>query len=263
MSLTRFVLVVEYNGTRYHGFQWQAGLPTVQGELERAVGELCGRSSRVISASRTDAGVHAKGQVVTFWTEAVMSTMTMVKGMNHYLPGDVAVRAAYTADDGFRVRRDALSREYCYHILNSPTRSPFSEMFALFMPRTLDIETMRQACQTMVGEHDFASFATSVDDVDNTTRCMYEANIEKRDEFIVLYVMANSFIRHQVRNTVGLLIRLGLGKLEVEDFRHVMEERQPGLAGPTAPAKGLCLTRVNYDRPLDQMGGTSPDEVSG
>jgi len=261
VSLTRFVLVVEYNGTRYHGFQWQVGLPTIQAELERAASELCGQSSRVISASRTDAGVHAKGQVVSFRTSAAMSTMTVVKGLNHYLPSDVAVKAAYTVGDGFKVRRDALSREYCYHILNSPTRSPFSEMFALFMPKTLDIETMRQACQMMVGEHDFASFATSLDDVDNTTRSMYEANMEKRDEFLVLCMVANSFIRHQIRNTMGLLIRLGLGKLSIEHFRYVMEERRPGLAGPTAPAKGLCLTRVNYARPLDQLSEAIPDEV--
>ena len=129
------------------------------------------------------------------------------------------------------------------------------------MPKTLDIETMRQACQMMVGEHDFASFATSLDDVDNTTRSMYEANMEKRDEFLVLCMVANSFIRHQIRNTMGLLIRLGLGKLSIEHFRYVMEERRPGLAGPTAPAKGLCLTRVNYARPLDQVSEAIPDEV--
>jgi len=248
------VLVVEYDGTRYHGFQWQAGLPTIQAELEQAIKKLCGQSSRVAAASRTDAGVHAKGQVVSFWAKSTLSTMTLVKALNYYLPGDIAVKEAYRVSSDFNVRRDALSREYCYYILNSTTRSPFSKMFALFMPRMLDIEAMSKACQLMQGEHDFISFATSLDAIRNTVRNVYEAKINKREDFVIFHIEANSFLPHQVRNTVGLLIRLGLGKIGVGDFYDIMEAKSLGLASPTAPARGLWLTKVNYSELLGGEG---------
>lgn len=250
MNLAKFALVVEYNGTSYHGFQWQAGLPTIQAELERAIRKLCRQSSRVMAASRTDTGVHAKGQVVSFWAKPALGTMTLVKALNYYLPGDIAVKAAYEASNDFNVRRDALSREYCYYILNSDARSPFSEMFALFIPKMLNIEVMSQACQLMQGEHDFSSFVTSSGNMENTMRHVYEADIDKKEDFIIFRIVANSFLRHQVRNTVGLLIRLGLGKIGITDFHGIMEAKQPGLAGPTAPARGLWLTKVNYAKPV-------------
>lgn len=246
MNLAKFALVVEYNGTSYHGFQWQAGLPTIQAELERAIRKLCRQSSRVMAASRTDTGVHAKGQVVSFWAKSALGTMTLVKALNYYLPGDIVVKAAYKASNDFNVRRDALSREYCYYILNRDARSPFSEMFALFIPKMLNIEVMSQACQLMQGEHDFSSFVTSSGNMENTMRHVYEADIDKKEDSIIFRIVANSFLRHQVRNTVGLLIRLGLGKIGITDFHGIMEAKQPGLAGPTVPARGLWLTKVNY-----------------
>jgi len=250
VNLAKFALVVEYNGTRYHGFQWQTGLPTIQAELERAIRNLCSDSSRVMAASRTDTGVHAKGQVVSFWTKPALSAMTLIKALNYYLPGDIAVKAAYKASNDFNVRRDALSREYCYYILNSDARSPFSEMFALFIPKTLNIEVMNKACQLMQGEHDFSSFVTSSGNMENAMRHVYEADIDKKEDFIIFRIVANSFLRHQVRNTVGLLIRLGLGKIGITDFHGIMEAKQPGLAGPRAPARGLWLTKVNYAKPV-------------
>ena len=250
MNLAKFALVVEYDGTRYHGFQWQAGLPTIQAELERAIGNLCGQSSRVMAASRTDSGVHARDQVVSFWAKPALATMTLVKALNYYLPGDIAVKAAYETSDDFNVRRDALSREYCYYILNRAARSPFSDMFALFMPKMLDIEIMSQACQLLRGEHDFVSFVTSSGNVGNAVRHIYEADISREGDFIGFRIVANSFLRHQVRNTVGLLLRLGLGKVGITDFRDIMEAKQPSLAGPTAPAKGLWLTKIDYAGPF-------------
>ena len=243
-------MLIEYDGTQYHGFQWQAGLPTIQSELEQAIRRFCGQSSRVMAASRTDAGVHAKGQVVGFWAKSTLDTKTLVRAMNYYLPGDIAVKAAYRASDDLNVRRDALSREYRYHILNSDTRSPLSRRFALFVPKVLDIEAMDEACELMPGEHDFASFASSLDDNRSTLRNVYEAEIEKKEEFTVFRIVANSFLPHQVRSTVGLLIRLGLGKVGVEDFHDIMEAKSLGLAGPVSPACGLCLEKINYPGPL-------------
>ena len=248
--LSKFILLIEYDGTQYYGFQWQVGLPTIQNELEQAIRRFCGQSSRVMAASRTDAGVHAKGQVVSFWAKSTLDTMTLVRALNYYLPSDIAVKAAYRASDDFNVRRDALSREYRYYILNSNTRSPFSRRFALFVPKMLDIQAMNEACQIIQGEHDFASFASSVDGSKSTLRNIYEAGIEKKEDFTVFRIVANSFLPHQVRSTAGLLIRLGLGMIGIEDFRDIMEARSLGLAGPVSPACGLCLERVNYPKPL-------------
>jgi tRNA pseudouridine38-40 synthase len=247
---SKFILLVEYDGTQYHGFQWQVGLPTIQSELEQAIRRFCGQSSRVIAASRTDAGVHAKGQVVSFWAKSTLDTMALVRALNYYLPGDIVVKAAYKADADFSVRRDALSREYHYYILNSNTRSPFSQRFALFAPKRLDIQAMNEACQLIIGEHDFASFASSLDDSRSTLRNVYEAGVEKKGDFTVFRIVANSFLPHQVRSTVGLLIRLGLGKIGIDGFRDIMEAKSVGLAGPLSPACGLCLERVNYPKPL-------------
>ena len=261
-SLAKFVLLIEYDGTQYHGFQWQTNLPTIQNELEQAIKKFCGGSSRVTAASRTDAGVHAKGQVISFWGKSTLDTTTMVRALNYYLPRDIAVKAAQKANDDFNVRSDALSREYRYHILNNDTRSPFSQSFALFVPKTLDIEVMNEACQFIQGEHDFMSFASSLDNIKSTWRNVYEASVSyepevkqshKKGSLVAFRVVANSFLLHQVRNTVGLLIRLGLSKIDLGDFRDIMEARSLGLAGPTAPACGLCLMKVNYPKPFEVM----------
>jgi tRNA pseudouridine38-40 synthase len=243
---SKFALLIEYDGTRYYGFQWQIGLPTIQNELEQAISRFCGQSSRVMAASRTDTGVHAKGQVVSFWAKSTLDAMTLVRALNCYLPEDIAVRAAYRVADDFNVRRDALSREYRYSILMSSIRSPLSGRFALFMPRMLNMELMNEACQLVKGEHDFASFASSLDGRKSTLRNVYEAGIEKKGDFAIFRIVANSFLPHQVRSTMGLLVRLGLGKISVEDFRGIMEARRVGSAGPLSPACGLCLRKVNY-----------------
>ncbi len=263
MDFAKFVLLTEYDGTRYHGFQWQVNLPTVQDELEQAMRRFCGQSSRVKAASRTDAGVHAKGQVVSFWAKPTLSSTTVVRALNYYLPRDTVVKEAYKVKDDFNVRQDALSREYRYYILNSDTRSPFSQKYALFVPKMLDIETMNEACQFIRGEHDFASFSSSLNGTKSTWRNVYEARVDKKGVFVVFRIVANSFLPHQVRNTVGVLIRLGLGKIGVKEFCDIMEAKSLGLAGPMVPAHGLCLTKVNYPKPFacySEHGEKSRDE---
>jgi len=245
-SFNKIVLVVEYDGRRYYGFQWQANLPNIQAELERAIQKLTGESSRVMAASRTDAGVHARGQVVNFRTKSTLSPQTFVRALNYYLPKDIAAKAACRTSADFNVRRDALSREYDYCILNSSTRSPFARGFAYLVANKLNIEIMNKACQFLVGEHDCASFATSLGELKSTVRNVYEAKLTKEDGLVTFHMVANSFLPHQVRNTIGLLIRVGLGKVGLEEFHQIMEAKTLGLAGPIAPAYGLCLTKVNY-----------------
>jgi len=250
-TTTKIVLIMEYDGTRYHGFQLQDGFPTIQGEVEAALGKLTGEKLRVIAASRTDAGVHAKGQLVSFRTGSSLPLPAFINGLNYYLPKDIAVKSAHRVGDSFNVRRDAISREYNYYILNSLTRSPIMMGFSYLVTGHLDIEAMNLACQALIGEHDFASFASCIGDwAKSTVRNVHRAKIDKDGELAVFNMVANSFLPHQVRNTVGALIRVGLGKMSVDQFHSIIEAREPGLAGPAAPACGLCLMRVNYSSPL-------------
>jgi tRNA pseudouridine38-40 synthase len=253
-TTTKIVLVVEYDGTRYYGFQLQSNQPSIQSEIEKALWRLTGEKRRVMASGRTDAGAHAKGQVVGFRTGSRLSSQTFVNGLNYYLPKDIAVKAAYGVADSFNVRREAVSREYSYHILNSSTRSPIREGFSYRVPGCLDTESMNVACQTLVGEHDFASFASNIGGEEKSTvRRVFRAGVEKSGNLIVLSMVANAFLRHQVRSTAGALVRVGLGKMRVDEFQEIMEARKPGLAGPTLPARGLCLMRVNYPHPFEEQ----------
>ena len=251
MVSTKIVLIMEYEGTNYHGFQLQTSLPTIQEEMEKALGRLTGERTRVMAASRTDAGVHAKGQVVSFRTKSLLPPPTFISGLNYYLPRDIAVRAAYKVSDSFNVRGDAISREYSYYILNSLTRSPLREGFCYLVAGHLDTKSMNKACQTLIGEHDFASFASSIGvETKSTIRRVYKAEIEKKEDLIIFNMVANSFLPHQVRNTVGALIGVGWGKMNDKEFRSIIEAKRPGIAGPAVLACGLCLMQVNYPCPL-------------
>ena len=251
---TRVLLIIEYDGIRYHGFQLQAKLPTIQGELERAIARLTGERRRVMGASRTDTGVHAKGQVVTFRTESHLTLETFIKGMNHYLAGDIAVKAAYRVADDFDVRRRAISREYNYYISNVPTRSPLKRCYAYLVPWMLDVGAMNEACGVLIGTHDLVSFASRLeDDKKSTVRNVIRAGVVRQDELVVFNIVASSFLSHQVRNTVGMLLGVGSGKVNIDEVCSIMEARQPGLAGPTVPGYGLCLERVNYPVPFEEM----------
>jgi len=237
---------VEYDGRDYYGFQLQAKLPTIQSELESAIRKVTGESSRVIAASRTDTGVHARGQVVSFRTKSGLTPQVLVKALNYYLPRAIAVRKACRVSMDFNVRHHAVSREYDYSILNSSTRSPLVEGFAYFVPKKLNTRVMNKACKFLEGKHDFASFATDMGGLKSTVRTVHESKVTKKGDLVTYHMKANSFLPHQVRNTVGLLIRVGLGKVGFDEFLRILEAKLPGLAGPTAPAYGLCLTKVNY-----------------
>jgi tRNA pseudouridine38-40 synthase len=235
---------MEYDGTRYHGSQYQENAPTIQGETERALEKLTGQKVRIAAASRTDAGVHARGQVVSFKAGSVFPPKTWVRGLNHYLPPDIAVKDAYVVNNGFDVRRDAWSREYRYSILNTFAPSPIMRRFTHLVPHPLDEEAMDRACQVLVGEHDFAPFCTVVGG--RTRRRMFRAGVRRDADLVFLDMEANSFLPHQVRNTVGGLIRVGLGKTKVETFWELAGCGHAGAVGVTAPAQGLCLMKVNY-----------------
>ncbi|MFC1871253.1 tRNA pseudouridine(38-40) synthase TruA [Chloroflexota bacterium] len=250
----KIVLVLEYDGTYYYGFQLQAAQPTVQGEVETALFRLTGEQTRVMAASRTDTGVHAREQVVSLRTGSSLPTTTFIGGLNFYLPRDIAVRAAYRVDGSFNARRDATRREYNYYILNSPTRSPIGERFTCHVAGRLDIEAMNEACRALIGRHDLASFTTSAGArLRDTVRTVYNANVSRDGETVIFNMAAGSFLTHQVRNTVGALIRVGSGGMSVRQFCDITEAKNPGTAGPMAPARGLFLMRVNYRRPIEEI----------
>lgn len=248
------VLIMEYDGTKYYGFQLQAKQPTVQGEVESALLKLTGDKIRVLAASRTDTGVHAREQVISFRTTSSLPEQKFVGGLNHYLPEDIAIKEAYRVRDTFNVRRHAANREYHYLILNRAARSPIRHRFAHHVPGRLDVAAMNEACQRLVGRHDFASFATALESkTKSTVRRVYQADVSRDGDLVTFRIIANAFLPHQVRNTVGALIRVGLGKMTADEFRSILEAKQPGLAGPTAPAHGLCLMRVNYPHSWEEL----------
>ncbi len=250
---TKIVLVLEYDGTRYFGFQLQTDQPTIQGAVEEALEKLTGEKLRLMGASRTDTGVHARGQVVSFRTSTLYSEETFVKGLNHYLPKDIAVKGAYKVRDSFNIQRSATSREYQYFILNSATRSPLQANSAYQLSGKLDLAAMNQACQTLIGEHDFISFASSLGpQVKRTVRQVHRAEVTRDGDMVIFTIISNSFLPHQVRNTVGSLLKVGRGSLSNGEFCSIIEARQPGLAGPLAPAGGLFLVKVNYPRTFEE-----------
>lgn len=242
----RLALVIEYDGIQYHGFQVQAMVPTIQGEVEHALWRLTGERIRIIGASRTDAGVHATGQVVGFWTRSTLLPQTFVTGLNHYLPEDIIVREALSVD-GLDIRRSALSREYRYTILNRPTPSPLLRQRAYFITRPLNVEDMNRASQFLVGRHDFASFAAPMNNKPRSTvRTVSKAEVQRHGALVIFDMVANSFLPQQVRRTVGALVNVGVGKISVGAFGEMVNSKKSGSAAPTAPPYGLCLMKVNY-----------------
>ena len=246
METKKIALIVEYEGTIYHGFQVQKAVPTIQGELERALRKITGERIRISCASRTDQGVHAKGQVVAFRTGSTLPPQTLLRALNHYLPEDIAIRQAFRVNDDFDVRRGALSREYCYYLLNSATPSPLLRRSAYFMPRPLDVEAMNKACHALLGTHDFAPFSSAVNGRKNTVRTMYKAEVVREGDLVTFHVVANSFLPHQVRHTTGALVNVGVGKSDVAAFCEILRSNKPATAGTALPPHGLYLLKVNY-----------------
>jgi len=239
-------LVLEYDGTAYSGFQVQANAPSIQGEVERAIAQVVKGTTRIIGAGRTDAGVHARGQVVSFRTDSALPTETIMKALNFYLPEDIAVVAVEAVPAGFNARRSAISREYEYTILNRTPPSPFWRRFAYHMPGKLNVDRMVEASRLLEGEHDFAAFAEASAATRSTVRRMIKAEVSREGDLLKLRFVADAFLPHQVRNMVGTLLWVGTGRLDGAGFRQIMEGRDRRRAGPAVPPHGLCLVRVNY-----------------
>jgi tRNA pseudouridine38-40 synthase len=240
----RLALVLEYDGRRYGGSQYQKNAASIQGELEAALNKLTGENLRTAFAGRTDAGVHARGQVASFVTGSRHAPEVFVRGLNRWLPADIAVQRALEVPLDFDVRRRARSREYRYLVLNSPLPSPLLMAFAWQVAEQLDVEAMREAASSLVGRHDFAAFAGVV--AGSTVRSLRRCDLKTRGRLLAVHMEADAFLPHQVRRTVGALVQVGLGRQSAADLAALLREPQPGVAGPAAPPQGLCLLKVNY-----------------
>ncbi len=242
----RLALIIEYEGTRYHGFQAQANAPSIQGELEKAIEKLTGEKARVKGAGRTDAGVHALGQVVAFDTQTNYTIDTFVNALKFYLPDDIAVREAYGVRDSFDPRREALCREYQYTILNSPTPSPLLRRFACHIKEPLDTKVMQEASRHLEGEHDFSAFSSLLPAEKSPRRRVYKAQVRREGNKVLCDIAGNAFLPHQVRRMAGALVKIGLGKMDVKEFQDMLHWGKK-VTGPLAlPANGLCLIGVYY-----------------
>ena len=243
----RYRLVVEYDGTDFHGWQLQPGARTVQGELEAAVERVFGAAVRVTAAGRTDAGVHAAGQVVAFSSDREMEPRVLRRALNANTGVDLAVREVEQVGDDFDPRRHAASRRYVYRIWNRNEPSPFWRRYAWFVPRRLDVAAMQRAAVQLEGDHDFTSFQGAGCDAEHARRRVYRSTLTAEGALVAYEIEATAFLRHMVRNIIGTLVEIGLGQREA-DLGGLLAARNRTRAGATAPARGLCLVEVRYGR---------------
>jgi len=245
----RLRLVVEYEGTRFLGWQIQPGGPTVQGELERALGTVLRHPVRVRGAGRTDAGVHACGQVASVPVRRLPDDLRrLLRSVNALLPDDVAVRSIDVAEDAFDPRRHARSRLYEYRIWRAPAPSPFWRRWSWHVPRPLDVAAMQAGAAALAGERDFAAFcgADPHEPRRTTVRRVLESAWREEGPLLVYRVEATAFLKHMVRNVVGTLVEVGLGERAAGATAALLASCDRTRAGATAPAVGLVLVEVRY-----------------
>jgi tRNA pseudouridine38-40 synthase len=245
--MTRWALKLEYDGTPYVGWQTQITGPSVQSVLEDAIGRLEGTLVSCVAAGRTDSGVHAAAQVVHADLARQMTPARLRAAINYHLKPHpiVVVEAAMVADD-FNARFSAIGRAYCYRILNRAARPGLLANRVWHVPQALDATAMHAAAQAFLGRHDFSSFRAAACQANSPLRTLDRFDVQRNGDIIEIYAEARSFLHHQVRNMVGTLKSVGDGRRAQEDMVRVLAARDRSAAGQTAPAAGLCLTRIRY-----------------
>lgn len=248
--MRNIALRIAYDGTDFVGSQWQNNGRTVQGELEGAWEALTQERKRFTLAGRTDAGVHAQGQMANVRTNSELPLKTIKRGLHALVPEDLAVLNAWEVSEEFHARYSAIRRDYRYLIDTSPVALPLLRRQVVHVPHNLDVEAMNQALAMLVGEHNFAAFAGAGPPENSPTRRCFRAHCDMVEMFgrtlIAIDLAANAFLRHMVRNIVGTILLLGQKRMSLEGFARVLQSRDRKQAGPTAPAHGLSLVSVLY-----------------
>ncbi len=253
-----YKLLVEYDGTSYLGFQIQPSGPTIQGELEQALRKVLKLTSPIYGAGRTDAGVHARGQVVSFRACSSVPLERLPLAVNSHLPHDIAVRGAWEMPPDFHARRDAMSREYRYYLLNTPLPSPLLRLYSHHCPGRLDLEAMSQALSLVVGAHDFSALSCP-ERGSGAVREVFEASCRRLEGGLVeIRVVANAFVYRMMRIVAGSLLQVGRGRWTVSDFAEVLAGCDVSRAGSALPARGLVLEQVNYPEAADSASAPDP-----
>lgn len=242
----RVRLVIEYDGTAYSGWQLQAAGDTVQARIEAVLERLFSQPIRIQAAGRTDAGVHALGQVAVFDAPRYFDPLELRRALNAMLPPDILVREAAEVSPGFDPRRDAVVRVYEYRILNRELRSVFDYRYAWHVPQPLNFPAMQAAARVFHGRHDFAAFRTMGTETRTTVREIYLTQWERRGDLLLYHVEGSSFLRHMVRSMVAAMVEVGRNRLAVEALRELLAGGNRAAAPAAAPACGLYLVEVRY-----------------
>ncbi len=246
-----YKLLLQYDGTDFHGWQIQANLRTVQGELTRVLSLLEGRDVIVHGSGRTDAGVHAEGQVANVQLERDITPDKLRSAINGNLEADVRVISTETAPDDFHARYSAISKTYCYRVVNGPVMSPFWRRYAMHESRRLDVDRMRECARLCLGEHDWTAFSAAQSDAESRVRTLTQLDVSRRHadrewDLLEFTVSANGFLRYMVRSIVGTLLCVGRNEMDESIVLRAIKSGDRSLVGPTAPAHGLTLMRVEY-----------------
>lgn len=241
-----YALILSYDGSRYAGWQRQANALAVQQVVEEALTSLLDQTVKIFAASRTDAGVHARGQVAHLQLGRSFAVAGLHHGTNERLPRDIRVMSACRMPDAFHARRCARSKEYRYRLMCGRTLSPLDAPFVVRIPRPLDLEAMADATSLLIGEHDFSAFALAGGSHRQPRRKILSAEWLSLGEQLEFRIEGDGFLRGMVRSLVGTLLEVGQGRRSPESFHGLLQGRPRGAAGPTAPAHGLVLQRVDY-----------------
>ena len=242
-----FKITIEYDGTCYHGWQRQKNDRTIQDEIEKAILTLTGQKVSLTGSGRTDAGVHAYAQIANFICETNLGPRDLLGGLNSLTAEDVVIKSCEEVEESFHARYDVKSKTYVYKILNRPDPAAIGRQYAWHIRKELDLAAMRAACAHLLGSHDFKAFEGAGSPRSHTTRNVLKATlVEENDGYLAFEIEADGFLRFMVRNIVGTLVRVGLGKISPADFKRIMESKDRDQAGATASAHGLFLKKVNY-----------------
>lgn len=247
--MRKIKIFLEYEGTRYHGWQYQPNKLSIQEVLENKLHKITKKKTRVIGSGRTDSGVHAEGQVAHFQTVSPMQPREFLKALNSLLPPDIVVTRVEEAKPDFHAQKSATRKTYRYTILNRDHPSALLCRQAHYIATpTLNVSAMRRAARYLVGQKDFKAFQGSGCSAKTTVREIFRVSVAKQDDFIRITVDGSGFLKFMVRNIVGTLIEIGWGKWPPERLKEILKSKNRRLAGPTAPARGLCLVKVVYGK---------------